>query len=170
MGLIVEDGSGKPDAESYASVAELIAYANRVGFDVSGFDEVRSEQALRRGTRWIDQSYGASFLGCWATTTQALEWPRSGVTYRKVVLPLNAIPDALKEATIEAAFRELTRRGSLLPDDTGARLKRDKVGDVDTEFALSRVRASLSIPIVDGLLRGLTVGNAGGYVGRAVRA
>lgn len=168
--LTVEDGTGKPDADSYAGVGTFYEYAAKVGFDCTIHDAPHVEQALRRATMWIDARYGASFLGCRANIGQALEWPRRGVHYRGVDLEDDVLPTALVSATCEAAIREITRAGSLYPDQSSTVVKRRKVGDVETEFSVSGVGTLPSFPIIDGLLRGLTVGRASGYYGRVARA
>ncbi len=80
-----------------------------------------------------------------------------------------SIPDKLKNALCEAAWRELTASGSLSPDETGDMIKRDRVGDAETEFRAGAVGARPSVPVIDDLLAGLLKGTAMAYVGRAIR-
>ena len=47
MALITEDGTGKPDAESYATAAELASYAVKYGATIPA-DEALQEALLRR--------------------------------------------------------------------------------------------------------------------------
>ncbi|UNK39375.1 hypothetical protein MNR02_06620 [Shinella sp. H4-D48] len=172
MALIVEDGTGLANAESYASVAEFKAYAGKVGYDYTtpAYSDTQVEQALRRATTWIDARYGPLFQGRWATTTQRLEWPRSGVVYRCNGIASDEIPEKLKDALCEAAWRELIDPSSLSPDAAVDQIKRDKVGDAETEFRASSSGSHPVVFIVHDLLSGLTKGRASAYVGRAVRA
>lgn len=171
MTLIVEDGTGLPNAESYETVAGFRAYAGNVGFDLSAYgDDAKIEHALRRATTWLDARYGSRFLGTWTTSSQALQWPRTGVTYRETTIPSHSVPERLKRATCEVAWRELQVPSSLSPDAAPDRIKRDRVGDVETEFAMGPAGAGIALPVVDDLLDGLTKGRAGAYVGRAVRS
>jgi hypothetical protein len=172
MALTVETGEGLADAESYVSVAEFKAYAGKVGYNYTtpAYSDTQIEQALRRATVWIDARYRDQFQGSWTTSTQALEWPRSGVLYRRTAIDAYSIPDQLKNALCEAAWRELTSPGSMSPDQFGDQIKRDKVGDVETEFRAGAVGARPWVPIIDDLLSGLLKGRASAYVGKAVRA
>jgi hypothetical protein len=74
--LVIEDGSGVPDANSYATAAEARAYASLRGSALpaipqDGNDPV--ETALILAAEYIDS---LSFVGIQATTTQGLAWPR----------------------------------------------------------------------------------------------
>lgn len=170
MSLIVEDGTGLANAESYATVAEFKAYASKVGYDLTGKTDTQIEQALRRATAWIDARYGPLFQGQWSTAAQRLEWPRAGAVYRCNEIASDEIPEKLKDALCEATWRELSDQGSLSPDTGGDQIKRDKVGDTETEFRASSSGFRPSVPAVDDLLCGLMKGRASAYVGRAVRA
>lgn len=171
MAITVETGAGLADAESYASVAEFKAYAALVGLDYTtpAYTDQQIEQALRRATTWLDAKYRDQFQGMWTFSTQALEWPRSGVLYRRSGVDAYSIPAKLKNALCEAAWRELTLSDGLSPDVTGDAIKRDRVGDAETEFRAGSVGARPWIPIIDDLLSGLLKGTATAYVGRAIR-
>ena len=169
MVLTVETGAGLADAESYATVAEFKAYAGKIGYDYSDYTDTQIEQALRRATTWLDARYASTFQGIWTTSTQALQWPRSGVLYRLTSIDSDEIPSKLKDALCEAVWRELAYPGRLTPDAMGGEIKRDSVGDVSTEFRLLAVGQSPSLKIVDDLLADLLTGRASAFVGRAVR-
>lgn len=161
MALIVETGVGLSTAESYISVAEFLAYAykNYAVTDPVATDAI--EQALRRATRFIDGAYRKHFLGYRTQAyNQALEWPRAWVVrpwpgasgynqgyYSQAgdVLANNVIPQSLKEATAEAAIRELASPGSLTPDRVPSeQILQETVGPITTVFA----NVSDSRPIV----------------------
>ena len=74
--LIKEDGSAKPDANSYASVAEGDTYheAHLYATAWTAATPETKEKALLMATRLIDGQY--QFHGFRATSTQALQWPR----------------------------------------------------------------------------------------------
>jgi len=171
MALTVETGAGLADAESYASVAEFKAYAAKVGHDYTtpAYPDTQIEQALRRATVWIDAKYRDQFQGTWTVSTQALEWPRSGVLYRNSGVEAYSVPVLLKNALCEAAWREMTVSGGLTPDQFGDQIKRDKVGDVETEFRAGAVNARPWVPVIDDILSGLLKGRATAYVGKAIR-
>jgi len=170
MALIVEDGTGKSDAESYASVADFKTYCYKVGHGYVGNTDTEIEQALRRATRWLDARYGARFLGLWTFTAQRLEWPRAYVLYRDTSISSDVVPAQVVAATCEATVRELASPHSLSEDESATRVKRDRVGDVETEFIQSAMGVTLVVRIIDDLLFGLTKGRSMAYVGRAIRA
>lgn len=178
MALIVEDGTGKPDAESYVSVAGAGAYAAARGliFPIATGPEIASaEQALRRATEWLDAKYGGRFGGTWAVTGQGLAWPRFDAVYRGAFIPITTIPLQIVAATVQAAVRELASAGSLSPDVTPGKIKkRVKVeGAVEVEYAVGSAGVASQTPVVsiiDGILAGLIATPGTAYSGRAVRA
>lgn len=119
--LVVEDGTGKQDANAYVDLAFADAFFRDRGLDDEllvlkqsdipetqvwiGRPEMR-EAALIRATDHIDATYGAHFLGARKTTDQGLCFPRTTVS------PL--IPIQLKKATALYAIRAL--QGRLVPD------------------------------------------------------
>jgi hypothetical protein len=88
MTLIVEDGTGKPDAESYASAADLVMYARKFGVTIPA-DEVAQEALLRRSALAMD---GMSWKGRKMDGDQALAWPRRGVELDSQIKPDNYLP------------------------------------------------------------------------------
>lgn len=116
MALIVEDGSGLPDAESFGSVAEADAYHLAMGNAAwAPKTQEEKEVQLRRGTQYIIVKYGQRWKGCKLLSTQALDFPRYGVTDNDgFVLPSSPLPTALKRALFELALKGFTEE--LLPD------------------------------------------------------
>lgn len=177
MALIVEDGSGIADAESYISVSDAVAYAEARGLTfpgTTGPEITAAEQALRRATEFIDQRYGSRFIGQWTTTTQALAWPRVYAYYRDEALADDFIPPQVKAATVQAAVRELASPGSLTPDvTTGTIKKRVRVeGAVEVEYAVGAGNAASQTPIVsiiDQILAPLLAMVSSAYSGIALR-
>jgi len=110
MALIVEDGTGKPDANSYAAVADADAYfLARKNAAWIGTNDAK-EAALIQASDYIEARYWGRFVGAQKTATQALSWPRTGAgDYDD-----DEIPAALKNACIEYAVRALT--APLAPD------------------------------------------------------
>jgi hypothetical protein len=118
VSLIVEDGTGKSDAESYASVTEVDSYATLTDTQDTLRDLVISlwnvaadsacEAALREATQYLDAHYFARWPGTKRTAAQALAWPRSGVIdgYGFAIAD-TVIPTALKRATAELALNVL---------------------------------------------------------------
>lgn len=169
MALIVEDGSGKPDAESYVSVSDFRTYCAKVGYDLTGKGDEELEQALRRGTRGLDGLYGPRFIGAPVSVSQALEWPRIGAVWRGSELPDDSVPQKVKDAACEAAWRELSDPGSLAPDlDRGGRIKSMQAGSVELVYA-DGAPAETTFASIDGFLSGLIGSKSIAMFGSVVR-
>jgi hypothetical protein len=126
--LIKEDGTGKVDANSYASAADGDAYFDGHLYATAwtGASTANKEKALVFATRLIDGGY--QFNGFRAHDDQALQWPRERcpdpdkgleaisalIAFLGNFLEGNVVPKGVKDATCEMA-REL-----LLADRTAA--------------------------------------------------
>ena len=88
MALVLEDGTGKPDAESFASAADYVAYAAKFGLTVPAA-EAEQEANLRNAAL---QMQTMNWKGCRAHSDQALSWPRKGAEVYGEILPSNLIP------------------------------------------------------------------------------
>lgn len=135
MALIVEDGTGLANAQSYASVAELRAHTpyGQYAIPVGATDE-QLEAALIRGTAGLDATTYLRLPGWRSTDAQALAWPRSGAWDRDGY-PLAGVPNPIRLACMEAALVELSSAGSLLAtQERGGQVKREKVGPIEVEY------------------------------------
>lgn len=136
MALVVEDGSGKPDAESYLSEAAADAYHTDHG-DPSSWSTASSadkETALRIATQYLDAWYGDTWLGTRTNRAQRLDWPRVDVEDRDgFVLDSDGLPRMLEEATAVAALIHIDEADGLLPNvaNTGIKATRVKVGPIE---------------------------------------
>lgn len=165
MALVVEDGTGLSTAESYISVADADTYHVARGHTTwTGTDAVK-EAALRVATTYIDGTYRTRFPGTKLTKEQALQWPRSGATDAEGwEIEETEIPTALKNATAEAAWRELVTPGSLNPDlEAGGSVvrERSKAGpvEVETEYRTDAVVGRSSFDILDTILAAILRGS-----------
>ncbi len=166
MALIVEDGTGKSDAESYDSVANVDAYhlAHGDPSEWSSSNTADKEEALRLATQAQDLEYGSRWKGRRTSATQALDWPRVGANYDDGH-PI-ASNDIVKELTQGNAILALkVRQGkTLIPDieDPGTK-SREKivVGPIETddEFIGGKPPDEVTeYPMVDLLMSRLTTG------------
>lgn len=117
MTLVVEDGTGKSDAESYISVANTDLYHEK--FDHSNWigSTVIKEAALRKATQYLDGKYQSVYPGNRIDTDQALGWPRVGATYLDGMEILDTVvPIEIINATAELALKSLS--GELETDIT----------------------------------------------------
>ncbi len=179
MTLVIEDGTGKADAESYASIADIAAYATARGLTFAitgGTNEADAEAAARRATVWLDATYRGRFTGRRTNgRAQALEWPRSGAYDNQVppdYIESDEIPREIIDACIEAAVREKASPGSLSPDVTpGTVAKREKVGALEVEYFRGGGVADQRpiATVIDDILAPLLGPRPSGYSGKAVR-
>lgn len=138
MALVVEDGSGLSNSESYLSVVNADTYhADHSGSTSwNGASTENKEKALRLSTQYIDAIYRGQWQGQAQLDTQALSWPRAGVIDENgFVVDWDTIPQRLADACAEAALKELDG-DTLLPDlDGTGTIKREKVkaGPVETD-------------------------------------
>lgn len=145
MALIVENGAGLPDAQSYISVTEADEYHAAMGHTGWSGDEIAKEAALRRAAQYLGGRY--QFSGSRVSATQALEWPRQ----------LLGVPKALKDAQAELALRAL--KGELFVDSDGRMLVSKTIGPIRKDYAQG---GGGRFPVVDALIRPLLAG--GGQV------
>ena len=175
MALIAEDGTGKPDAESYCTLAAATAYHAAMGngaWAALASDDLR-EQALRRATAYMLQTYRLSWAGYRVSTTQALDWPRYDVPQLDTwdgagadYYPSNVVPVEVRNACAELALRAAA--GPLLADE-GREVIEQTVGPITTKYARGAGDAK-RYTAVDAMLKGLLTTPKGGVVMRLVRA
>lgn len=162
MALVVEDGSGLVNADAYLSVAEFKAYVLKNYSVTDPVTDEDIEQAIRRATRFIDGHYGSRFFGYRVESTQSLMWPRGGVwqfATTAFILEDDVVPQRVKDATAEAAIRELASPGSLTPDRVPSKqVLQRTVGPITTVYAnvaatrpVVTVIDELLAPIVSGV-------------------
>ena len=168
MPLITTPGAA--NADSYASLAEALAYHAAKGNAAwaASTDALR-EPALRRATVWVDGTYRARWPGLRVNgRTQALDWPRSGVTDADgYAVDHMTIPAEINSATCEAALRELAVPGSLSPDYVGStQVQSATAGPVSVTYKDgSGIGGVLPVlTVVDGILARLLGGMARGVV------
>lgn len=155
MALIVEDGTGKTDAESYCSVADMRTYCDGLGLVLTGVTDTRCEQMLRQATAYLF-GYTKLWKGLQLTAAQALDWPRYDVIVNGYQLESSVIPLALVRANAALAFRALS--GPLSPDVKGVAVKKVKLGPLEKEWDTVTPPANSSaprFPEVTRLLSGL---------------
>lgn len=132
MPLIVEDGTGKADAESYLSVTDFVAYcdARGLGHGGHGHNDTNREIALRNATAYVDTI--SRYKGQRLVAAQALEFPREAL-YDWSGHPVTGVPKRVKDACAELASRALDE--SLYQDlDRGGLIKSESVGPISTTY------------------------------------
>lgn len=116
MALVVEDGTGRADADAYVSVTDADAYLADYGTPASWSSATTTtkEEAIRRATRAMDALFGQRWKGVRKTQTQALDWPRIGGADDDGRL-LPEMPAVLADACAILASRDVAG-DDLVPD------------------------------------------------------
>jgi len=170
MSLVVEDGSGKSNADSYVTLEGCDEYHASMGntawvVDNEDADNIAArETAIRKATAFIDRKYNGRFLGRRQGTSQALMWPRWNAIDEDGFV-IEDVPDAVKYATCEAALRAFQGM-DLMPDmERGGQVIQETIGPISTTYAAG-APAGTRYDMIEGLLRSCLSG--GGL--RMVRA
>lgn len=155
MEIVVEDGTGLPNANSYSDVTEARDFAQARGVTLGNDEAVKA--FLISAMDWLEiKSYKGTPT---FPDVQALAFPRTGILWDCRVLPGNLIPRALKSAQLQLVV-EQSRGLALMPATDGTVVKRKKTDVLEKEF-FSAQELGLSgapvpsFPMVNALLEGL---------------
>ena len=136
MALIIEDGSRVAGSDSYVSAVDAQAFVDARGYTVTITEASLLNSMLHlESMRWF---------GLPTDVEQSLQWPRTGVRDRNNYLyASNAIPDEIKNAQVWLAYY------ILIGDDpsvkAGPQVKSEKVGPIETEYAINTGRDGVSV-------------------------
>lgn len=131
MPLVIEDGTGLPDADSYATALELADRATAYGW-VLPPDTEAQEVLLRRAFEQMNAMRwkGGRKLG----RAQAGAWPRRGVIVDGEVLPDDEIPAAIKYGQMALAA-EIHADDIDPPEARKGAVVREKVDVLEVQYA-----------------------------------
>lgn len=166
MALVIETGQVVSGADSYVDLAAADLYhADRGNTSWGVATDTDKEIALRKAAQYLDGTYLSRWKGRLLTALQPRQWPRYGVQLLDVrsfsaenydggfnngLLPANIIPEQIKQAQCELAFRALT--SPLAPDlSRGGKLTKLTVGPITKEFEKG-APGSTTYPIVEQLV------------------
>lgn len=181
MALIIEDGTGKPDAQSYVDATDARAYALARGIELppapgSGVPDPVETQLILAMDFIESMEYEAK--GRRSTTTQAKSWPRTGVRLGCGcdLYPSDQIPPNLIAAQCQLVVYQVQGYDLQPVFDPSKRLvKRKKVDVLETEYVSpAEMGAGFSVtvgptfPVVDALLKPLY--RVGGVTAPAFKA
>lgn len=134
MAIVIEDGTGKSNGEVYLTLVEAAAYFTARGnttWAAIATDALR-EAALRKATEYMTGSYRSRWQGTRVyPLTQALDWPRQGVTVEGVGVLSTVIPEEIKRVCAELALR--ASAGELQADLTQGVLS-EQVGPIAVTY------------------------------------
>ena len=166
--LIVEDGSIVPFADSYVSLADARALADKIGWSLPA-DDTEAEAALRNGAMYVGLQE-SSFCGSRVSASQSLSFPRTGLSLYGFPVPINTIPQQVILAQIAAGVEY--GKGSDVRGTTDGRITTlERVeGAVTVQYADNGVTGStLTITAAMDALRPLFCGGNNGFQFRVNR-
>lgn len=142
MALIVEDGTGLENSDSYISVLDADAYLAMYGSPDSWTtaSEATKQVALRNATRYLDSAI--RWPSKKLSTEQSLQWPREPF-YDLNGNYVEDIPKEIPEVTAELAAIHLDDNLYTLNSSFGVRS--ESWGDSSVEYAGFRVSATNSL-------------------------
>jgi hypothetical protein len=113
------------------------------------------------GSAYLDAMYAARYTGRVASADQELEWPRVGAYRGFAPLPSDMTPQAVVNASYQAAYYAAVNPGSFFVGGTGSSLvKRETVGPLTFEYAVPNnwtqeqlgLLLAPVIPMIEGFL------------------
>lgn len=131
--IIVEDGSGVTNANSFVNVEDARAYAEARGTELPADDDEVASMLIRASDYLEAQE--CRYQGKRTSSSQALAWPRTGVLLNCDALPSNVIPKSLIAAQVQLAMAinaGFDLQPNVSPQDY---VTREKVGPIETEYA-----------------------------------
>lgn len=186
--LIIEDGTGVANANSYAAAADARAYAALRGITLpaagAGVDPV--EVFLVLAAEYLDSR---AWVGYLATATQGLAWPRvfdfpllaypfypyEIAGYWEAYLPFDpsyyVLPEKIAAAQCQLVIEQFNGV-VLMPTTAGGTqfITREKTDTIETNYSEKLGTLSTpTMPIVTSLLRGLQIVGGGFTSLRSVR-
>lgn len=163
LSLVVEDGTGLENSNSYVTIAEADDYWTLRNEEATGWGEL-SDEAKTRGlilaAQYMDYSY--RWDGDRYSSLQAMSWPRVMFMDRDYrAMFANVIPQRIKDAQCELA-REEAVNGSLLPTlDRSGRVQSETLGPLSVTY-FQDAPGTKQFPLVDLLLADLVLGSVSG--------
>jgi len=123
--MIIEDGTGLSNSDTYADVAFIDAYFLKRNNTSWTGDNAQKEAYIYLAMDYMESVYGQSWVGTTLNDTQALTMPRllDGETI---------YPVALQNAVCELALRAI---GGDLLSDVGQRVIEKTVGPITKKFS-----------------------------------
>ena len=132
MALVVENGTGLSNAESYVTVAATDTRMVNLGNTLwATITTAQKEEALRRATAYMGQAFRGRWVGARINSTQALDWPRNGVCVDGYSVLSTIVPADIANACADLALKAAA--GDLNADLSRGVVRR-KIGPLETEY------------------------------------
>ncbi len=135
MAIIVEDGTGLENANSYISVADADSYfLNRNNSEWAAKSAEEKEAGLLYATTYLDSNF--IWIGNIKDESQALGWPRrNAYDHEGRLISGDTVPTKVKYACAELSLLSANSGSTLSSSSTSSgRVKRQKVGSLEVEY------------------------------------
>ena len=163
MALVIEDGTGKTNADSYISLDDARDYASKFGYALP-IDDDEADVMLRKGAIYVDL-FESSFSGARLNDSQSLAWSRVDAYkctgQNLIYIDSDVVPNEIKYAQVIAA-NYYNSGVSVRANDDGLNVaSKEVVGAVKVSyFDNSKTGKSIEITeAIDMLSSLLCVGN-----------
>jgi len=155
MPLIIEDGTGVEDANTYIDLADARELASTRGIILSAEDSELSSQLVSAADRLT--SYEARMTGCRMTGAQGLSYPRNNSYRYGSIFPNTSIPKELKLAQVTLAG--LMESGVIIWGLPATGIKSETVGPLETVYTDSGADSvgNPDLPQIDSILEPLFI-------------
>ena len=158
--MIVENGTGLPNADSYVTVEFADNYFSARGVSVwATLTNTVKEQLLIKGTDFIDNIY--QWYGKKEFEHQALRFPRVDIRDYEGA-EIKGIPSCLKQAVCDASL--IANSGELFQtSDANGAVVSEKIGELAFTYANGKKETVASSTLYDSIntkLRGLFIDNS----------
>lgn len=160
MSLVIEDGTGKSDANSYIGIDEAKVYAALRGVDLGTDETITSNLVLAADYMETTGPYS----GERATDEQRLEFPRKNMVINGKTYTGDPIPQRLKDAQAQLLL-DIKESGPLQTSNQQYALKRKKIEGLEWEYATgsyAQVTVAAKHPTYDNLMSWFKSYGAGG--------
>lgn len=132
--LVVEDGTGLSNANTYITVEEAKEYASQRGIDLGSDDAISANLILSADYMETRGPYKGKVIN----VDQALEFPRTDLEYRGQ--SISGVPGNVKKAQAQLLL-DIKSSGALLTSSRQYALKRRKLEGLEQEYAVGSYAA-----------------------------
>ena len=129
MALIIEDGTGVDNANSYISVAEARSFASLRSLILPASDSAVEVVIVKA----FDYLESLDYKGNHANPPQSAEFPRRDLYLQGVLFAQNEIPNKLKQAQSQLTYEAVNT--DLQPTGNGKEVIKEKVDVVEVQYS-----------------------------------
>jgi hypothetical protein len=168
MTLVIEDGSIVSGADSYVTISEYTAWANKrfgASRSTAPSSDGDTEALIYRATDYFESQ---SFKGFIVEDGQPMQWPRSWVVIDGYSVENSEIPKEVKTAIYELAYAQETGAGQMNQIERAK--KKTKVDVIEVEYADNASSRTLNPSVSLSLRKLVKSSDMGGAIFSVSRA